>query len=393
MHDYCHSVPSLKRSTAAVAVLFFVNGATFANWIPRLSEVRDRMGVSNSGLGGALLGGGLGGFLGSLLVARLVRASRTKTTVVGGSIAMAALLPLIAVVPNPALFLMILLALGFTDVQVDVGMNTQGVMVQTRTPRPIMQRLHGAWSLGMVTGGGIGWMLSASGVPLGAHLIGASVVMVVATVGASTGLLDEDDPAEPASSSNLDGNGGARGAVAGRLLSTTVLIGVLGFAVAVIESLPNEWSSVVMNDVFDAGQWKGAATSFFAAFMLIGRLGGDHAVVAFGRERVFSLGMGLCAGGAALLAVAPGTAVALAAYSMWGLGVSVLFPQLYELGARLPGITAAQGMGAMTLGQRLGFAFHAGSLGALADLTNFRVAIVLLIGFVISIIVGARRKL
>jgi len=103
--------------------------------------------------------------------------------------------------------------------------------------------------------------------------------------------------------------------------------------------------------------------------------------------------MGLCAGGATLLAVAPGTAVALAAYSMWGLGVSVLFPQLYELAARLPGITAAQGMGAMTLGQRLGFAFATGSLGALADLTNFRVAIVLLIGFVISVIVVARRKL
>jgi len=382
----------LTRSTASVAVLFFVNGAALANWMPRLSEVRDRMDVSNSGLGGALLGGGLGGFVGSLLVARLVRASRTKTIVIGGSVGMAALVPLIAVVPNPPLLLVVLLALGFTNVQVDVGVNAQGIMVQTRSSRPIMQRLHGAWSLGMVTGGGIGWMLSASGVPLGAHLIGASAVMVVATVWASTGLLDEDDPTEAVSPSHVDADDGLRGGVTGRLLSTTVLIGVLGFAVAVVESA-DEWSSVVMNDVFDAGPWKGAATSFFGAFMLIGRLGGDHAVVAFGRERMFSFGMGLCAGGAALLAVAPGTAVALAAYSVWGLGVSVLFPQLYELAARLPGITAARGMGAMTLGQQLGFSFATGSLGALADLTNFRVAIVLVIGLGISVIVVARRAL
>lgn len=382
----------MTRSTASVAVLFFVNGAALANWMPRLSEVRDRMDVSNSGLGGALLGGGLGGFVGSLLVARLVRASRTKTIVIGGSVGMAALVPLIAVVPNPPLLLVVLLALGFTNVQVDVGVNAQGIMVQTRSSRPIMQRLHGAWSLGMVTGGGIGWMLSASGVPLGAHLIGASAVMVVATVWASTGLLDEDDPTEAVSPSHVDADDGLRGGVTGRLLSTTVLIGVLGFAVAVVESA-DEWSSVVMNDVFDAGPWKGAATSFFGAFMLIGRLGGDHAVVAFGRERMFSFGMGLCAGGAALLAVAPGTAVALAAYSVWGLGVSVLFPQLYELAARLPGITAARGMGAMTLGQQLGFSFATGSLGALADLTNFRVAIVLVIGLGISVIVIARRAL
>lgn len=382
----------MTRSTASVAVLFFVNGAALANWMPRLSEVRDRMDVSNSGLGGALLGGGLGGFVGSLLVARLVRASRTKTIVIGGSVGMAALVPLIAVVPNPPLLLVVLLALGFTNVQVDVGVNAQGIMVQTRSSRPIMQRLHGAWSLGMVTGGGIGWMLSASGVPLGAHLIGASAVMVVATVWASTGLLDEDDPTEAVSPSHVDADDGLRGGVTGRLLSTTVLIGVLGFAVAVVESA-DEWSSVVMNDVFDAGPWKGAATSFFGAFMLIGRLGGDHAVVAFGRERMFSFGMGLCAGGAALLAVAPGTAVALAAYSVWGLGVSVLFPQLYELAARLPGITAARGMGAMTLGQQLGFSFATGSLGALADLTNFRVAIVLVIGLGISVIVVARRAL
>lgn len=47
----------------------------------------------------------------------------------------------------------------------------------------------------------------------------------------------------------------------------------------------------------------------------------------------------------------------------------------------------------MTLGQQLGFSFATGSLGALADLTNFRVAIVLVIGLGISVIVVARRAL
>ena len=48
-------MPSLTRSTWSVGAVFFVNGFVFSNWIPRINEVRDRLGVSNSGLGLALV--------------------------------------------------------------------------------------------------------------------------------------------------------------------------------------------------------------------------------------------------------------------------------------------------------------------------------------------------
>jgi len=53
-------------------VLFFVNGAIYGNWIPRLPEIKDRLGVSNAGLGVALIGGGIGGLIGSLAVGAIV---------------------------------------------------------------------------------------------------------------------------------------------------------------------------------------------------------------------------------------------------------------------------------------------------------------------------------
>lgn len=369
----------------SVAVIFFINGMVFSNWIPRISEVRDRMGVSNSGLGVSLLGGGFGGFLGSLLVARIVRRLRTKSVVICASVVLAGLIPLVAVVPNPATLLLLLTATGFADVQNDVAFNSQGVMIQTRLGRPIMQRLHGAWSLGMVVGGATGWIMSALDVPLGAHLVGSSLVMLSAVAWAVRGLLPVDDPhnAEEIVAPDVTQR---------RALRVTFAIGLMGLALAIIESLPNEWSSVVLHDVFHAGRWKAAGTAVFAAFMLVGRLSGDHIVMWLGAKRTFTAGVWICVGSSLSLAVAPVTAIAFVAYAGWGLGVSVLFPQLYELAAKLPGLTAAHGLGAMTFGQRLGFLAASGSVGAIADITNFRLTLFGFTGVAAIVVFGARRQ-
>jgi len=377
-------VPSKRRSTVSVALIFFVNGMVFSNWIPRISEVRDRMGVSNSGLGISLLGGGLGGFLGSMLVARVVRHVRTKTVVILASVIISGLVPLVAVVPNPLTFLLLMTCLGFSDVQNDVAFNAQGVMIQTRLGKPIMQRLHGMWSLGMVVGGLTALAMSALDVRLGVHLVGTSIVMLVAVGWAIRGLLPNDDPHDE---EIVKPDTRVRTAFA-----VTVAIGLMGSALAIIESLPSEWSSVVLNDVFNAGRWKAAGTAVFAAFMLAGRLSGDHVVMRLGSRRTFDTGVWLCLASAALLSIAPVTAVAFLAYAGWGLGVSVLFPQLYEIAAKLPGLSAAHGLGAMTFGQRLGFLTASGSAGVLADLTNFRVTLFGLTALATVVVFAARRQ-
>jgi predicted MFS family arabinose efflux permease len=107
---------------------------------------------------------------------------------------------------------------------------------------------------------------------------------------------------------------------------------------------------------------------------------------------MFTIGTWLCVGGSVVLAVAPVTALAFVAYAMWGLGVSVLFPQLYEIAARLPGVPAARGLGAMTFGQRLGFLSSAVVVGFLADLTNFRVTLFAVAAAAALLVLGARTR-
>ena len=40
-----------RRALRAVAVQFFINGALFASFVPRLPEIRDRVGISVAGVG------------------------------------------------------------------------------------------------------------------------------------------------------------------------------------------------------------------------------------------------------------------------------------------------------------------------------------------------------
>ena len=82
--------------------------------------------------------------------------------------------------------------------------------------------------------------------------------------------------------------------------------------------------------------------------------------------------LGLVGVGVAITVVAPFTALALAGLALWGLGLSVVFPQLYATAARLPGTTAGAGLGAMLLGQRSGAMLTAVSVGGLAQWRDLR---------------------
>jgi len=58
-----------------------------------------------------------------------------------------------------------------------------------------------------------------------------------------------------------------------------------------------------------------------------------------------------------------------------GLGQSVIFPRLYLVAARIPGLSAGAGLGALMVGLRIGGMATTLSMGAVSDATNLRVAL------------------
>ena len=380
---------------AAVGLLFFVNGASFSNWLPRIPEVRDRLGLSNAGLGAALLGGGLGGLLASLVVARLLGRFGSRATVLVAAVVLAGGLPLIAAVSSPLALWAVLTALGALDVCTDMAMNAQGVMIQTQLGRSIMQRLHAAWSLGFLAGAGIGSLAAAAKIPMGMHLVAVALTLTFTIVCVRNHLLavDAGAPETPhpraASARALSAGGPAQ---RGRV-RVTVAMTVTAVGVAVLETIPNDWSAVALGDLLGARRLVGAGAFIYALCMLAGRLGGDHASDRLGAERLFELALLVSGVGVVVVVLAPSPAVALVGFGLWGLGVSVLFPRLYELAASLPGAGAGVGLGAMAFGQRLGFMVQPAMVGSVAGAGTLRWAIALVGGSGFVLVLTSRCSL
>ncbi len=86
-------------------------------------------------------------------------------------------------------------------------------------------------------------------------------------------------------------------------------------------------------------------------------------------------------------------AIALLGLVVWGLGLSVVFPQLYATAARLPGVSAGTGLGSMLLGQRFGAMLTAVTVGAIAEWQNLRIAFTVVAGLAFLLLLVTSRKM
>lgn len=359
-------VISTRRLTIAVSALFFANGAVYGNWLPRLPEIKDHLGVSNSGLAVALLGGGIGGIVGSLAVGRVMSRFGSRQLVLSSLLLLPICMSLIAFVGEPWMLLVVLAMIGLTDVLADVAMNAQGVIAQERLQRSIMNRLHGLWSLGFASGTLVGSVCAGLDVDLRIQVVTVAVVLVV-LARAMGRHLESTDPRhdesgeEPPSRRHL-------GIVA-------VALAIAGAGAIALEGAPNEWASLLMRDEFGIGSWAGFGTVAFGSGMLVGRFAGDHVQEHLGFERVFRFAVIFIVVGLAAAVVTDVVAVGLIGLFVSGLGQSVIFPRLYLVAARIPGLSAGAGLGALMVGLRIGGMATTLSMGAISDTANLRVAL------------------
>lgn len=363
--------PQLRAQRLAVTAVFFVNGATFASWLPRVPEVRDRLDVSLGGLGVVLLGTGLGGLLGSVAAGALVDRLGSRRSCVVAAMVLSSALPLIAVASTPLALGVVLAGLGAVDVLADIGMNVQAAQVQRRASGSVMQRFHGAWSVGALAGAVVASGAAGLGVSLGRQLLVTAVVLVGTVSLAARHLSPADDQATP----HVDGT---------RRAPVLALLAGVALCLAVVEGAPGEWSAVFNADVHAATPGiAGLGYLGFAGGMVTGRFLGDEATDRLGGRRVFRLALLLVAVGLAVVTTSPGVALALVGFAVAGLGASVLFPALYLSAADREGIPAGLGLGVMSTGARLGFLASPPLVGAVADATSLRVSLAAVVGLAV----------
>lgn len=369
-----------RRLAYASGVLFFVNGMAYGNWLPRIPELKDQLGLSNASLGLTLLGGGFGGIVGSFLAGRVTTRLGSRRLLLRTVAPLPVLVATIPFLGEAWMLLVALAAIGLVDVWADVATNAQGVIAQERLGRSIMNRLHGLWSLGFGGGTLVGSFAGGVGVSFRLQVVVVAVALVaaVATVARS---LEPVDPAPVVAA----GGGPTRR----HMGIAAVALAVAGAGAIALEGAPNEWAALLMRDDFGFGQWAGFGTVAFGAGMLVGRLSGDHVIERFGSRTVFRVAPILIVVGLVAVVATDVAVLGLGGLVVSGLGQSVIFPRLYLLAARIPGMSAGGGLGAMLIGLRVGGMATSVAMGALSTGADLQFALAVVGVVALVMVLGA----
>ena len=374
----------LRRARAAVAACFFINAVFYANLVPRLPEVKEQLGLSNSSLGAALAAVPLGALLAGVSSAVLIGRFGSGRVASTGLVLMGVTLWTVSIAPNWAALAGALLLAGALDNIIDVAQNAHGLRVQRRYGRSILNAFHGIWSIGAVSGGLLGSAAAGLGVPLVWHLAGTAVVFGLVALVIQRAMLpgpDEDDRGpnreRPAGTVHeTDAAPAGKGSGRTTAMRALVALGVLAACGAVVEDAGASWSALYLRSELAAGAAL-AGLGFVAlqGAMTIGRLTGDRVVDRFGQRLVVQVGGVLIAVGMGLALALPSVATTLIGFALAGLGVATLIPAVYHAADELPGLPPGLGLAVINWLLRVGFLLSPLLIGVIADAASLRVAL------------------
>jgi MFS family permease len=351
-----------RRALVATAGQFFVNGVMSASFIARAPQIRDRIGVSVEGFGLLLTVAAAFGLLGSLFAGRIIDATSTRRVLSAGAVVMVLSLPVIGAARSPAVWLVGMFAYTFSDVLVDISMNLQGSWLSGRRHTPVMNRLHGLWSLGTLVGGLGAVAANAAGLSTFTHLLIVAVAMALVLAVVTRNLLPVDEGGHAVAEAAPAVPGAARRTS----LAPVVLLVLAGMFAVVGEVTGGDWAPFRLTDDFGATAAVGSlAFVAYTVGMTSMRFGGDQLQLRLGRMGLHRLSIGIATVGFAIASLVPNQTASIVGFLLAGVGVATFMPKLYDDAAGLPGRRGA-GLGAMTAGMRVAFLVTPAAVGWLA---------------------------
>ena len=383
MQNTTTATPSLTATRLSVAIFFFINGFTFANWVARIPEVQQRYGFDNATLGTVLLCAAVGALLAMPFTGVLTVRFGSRVLTIAAALFFCAAVPFISLLNTfwPLAFLVFII--GAVSGALDVAMNAQAVLLEKRIQKPIMSSFHAVFSVGTAIGAGSGALFTRWQVPLGVHFWIVAALGIVAILLAMPKLLPDDPHQNTAD------------APAFQLPTKAILpLGLIAFCGMMGEGSMADWSALYVNKT--VGQSESIAALAFGAFataMTIGRLLGDHFTQKWGEWRML-VGSSLVAFlGLLLLIAVPQIAAVMVGFFLTGVGLAVVVPIVYSAAGNTPGVSPSVGIAMATTIGYAGFFVGPPSIGYLADAFSLRWAFLFPLGlFVLMFILAYSRK-
>ncbi|MGI5273550.1 MFS transporter [Nonomuraea sp. CA-218870] len=355
--------PRDRQARLATFIVYAVQGLSFATLLTQVAHLQDKHGLSTGALTALLLivpvFAGVGSVAAGAFAARL--GSRLLLRLAQPAVAVAVVLSGLA--PGVPLLVPALLLFGVAVGAVDAGMNMQGVAVERRYGRAVLNGFHCLWSVFSLAGAL--WVAAAGGaLPLEAVMAIPMVFAVAGSLHAGPRLYaPEEERAETAETA-------AATRVPWRPIIPLCL--AMGF-LYVGDAAVSNFSTVFMQDelLADARVIPLAYAAYQATTLLV-RLAGDVAVRRYGPATVVRLGGAIATLGFLGIVFAPGQPLAVVAFGLTGVGLSVVAPQSFSAAGRLDPAGTGVAIARVNLFNYVGFIVGAALVGGLADAAGMR---------------------
>jgi MFS family permease len=317
---------SLTRSITVLVIYFFIFGIGMSAWLVRLPEVRSSIDVTTSVLGWVLFASSVGAMTSLLLAGRYISRNGARSAVIVGFTVLGigqTIQAISLLFQSPLGVAAGGLVSGLGYGLGDVGINVEGAELEKRRGKSLLPQLHGAYSLGALTGAGLGTLAIVFEFPL--------VVQVIVFASATTAIAWSTYrllPARTGINSSIRTPQSTEQKPRRTVINKRILflgLGIMGLSLA--EGGSNDWLALSVVDDYKLDTTTAGITfAIMTAAMVITRFTGGKMVDKYGR--VFALRAFGLAGvvGILMVILSPTIYVAWIGAALWGAGVALGFP-------------------------------------------------------------------
>lgn len=357
-----------------VALLFWLNGATYASLIPRYPEIKQALALSDTFWGLSIAVGPLGGLAAGLATAVLMRRFNSANVSVLSQVGAISMINVIGNASAAWVFAGGLFLLAAFDAVTDISMNAHGLRVQRGYGRSILNSFHAWWSIGAVCGGFLGAAAAQLGIAIWVQALTLSAVFLALDLLCRRMLLEGPDRE---ATTTVDEGGAPRSRVIpGTVLVRLAALGAMAAAAAMIEDAAASWGAIYMDRAFVVVPFvAGMAFVALQGTQMLGRFMGDGLVDRLGPRGALVQGSVVAVLGMGLALTFPNAVGTIIGFACAGWGVATVIPSAMHAADELPGMKQGTGLTIVTWLLRLGFLVGPPVIGTIGEATSLRWAL------------------
>lgn len=378
-----HTAYDLNTIMARVSILliFFIYGARMATWHIYVPYLQTRFNITEFVIGMLFLVMSVGATVGVLVSSPIIARLGSRFVAIISTLVQLVFTTLIILTPSLPVFVVGSLIYGFTAGTTDIAMNMQGVAFQHKLRRPVMSAFHGAYSVGMLSGGGLGALAIGLGLGVGVHVWAVMLVLLMLTFFAALWLLPPSQEPERTQS----------GATFSFPRGILLVLGLMAFGAYLAEEIVASWGGLYMqNSLLASEEVVPLAYLSFALMMTVGRALGDWLTHRFNIATVIRLS-GLTAAlglGVGLLFQHP--LAALVGFGFTGFGVANIAPLIIAAAGQTQGHKASAAVSAVSTVGYTAYLVGPPLVGAVAQQFSLDMAMGITVVLCVAVALGAR---